>query len=99
MMREFDIAPLYFYMRENDVIDCVDGRQRVGAIMSFLGINERDSHKGFEFRELNELYDEDANPFRELDRSSFSEIARRRKRKVKVSLPPLFGSSLNMNLR
>ena len=75
MMREFDIAPLYFYTRENDVIDCVDGRQRIGAIMSFLGINERDSHKGFEFRELNELYDEDANPFRELDRSSFSEIA------------------------
>ena len=32
MMREFDIAPLYFYTRENDVIDCVDGRQRIGAI-------------------------------------------------------------------
>ena len=32
MMREFDIPPLYFYMRENDIIDCVDGRQRVGAI-------------------------------------------------------------------
>ena len=46
MMREFDIAPLYLYTRENDVIDCVDGRQRIGAIMSFLGINERDSHKG-----------------------------------------------------
>ena len=77
MMREFDIAPLYFYTREDDVIDCVDGRQRIGAIMSFLGINKRDSHKGFEFRVLNELYNESADPFRELDGSSFSKIARR----------------------
>ena len=37
MIRRFDIAPLYFYKDTNDSIGCVDGRQRIGAIMSFLG--------------------------------------------------------------
>ena len=82
MVREFDIAPLYFYTRENDTIDCVDGRQRIGAIMAFLGGNEKDSHNGFEFRVLNELYDEDAHPFRELDGSTFSEIERKAEAEV-----------------
>ena len=41
MIREFDIAPLYFYSRGDDVIDCVDGRQRIGAVMAFLGDNEK----------------------------------------------------------
>ena len=41
MIREFDIASLYFYRHENGVLDCVDGRQRIGAIMAFLGVNPR----------------------------------------------------------
>ena len=37
MIRRFDIASLYFYRHGDGAIDCVDGRQRIGAIMSFLG--------------------------------------------------------------
>ena len=77
MMREFDIAPLYFYTRADDVIDCVDGRQRIGAMMSFLGLNEKDTHNGFEYRVLNELYNEDVTPFQTLDGLPFSEIQER----------------------
>ena len=47
MIREFDIASLYFYQHENDVLDCVDGRQRIGTIMAFLGINPDDADNKF----------------------------------------------------
>ena len=39
VMRAFDIASLYFYEHEGGGTDCVDGRQRIGALMSFLGVN------------------------------------------------------------
>ena len=34
MVRRFDIASLYFYRHDDGSIDCVDGRQRIGSIMS-----------------------------------------------------------------
>lgn len=73
MMRQFDIAPLYFYTKEDGIFDCVDGRQRIGAIMSFLD-KKQDPHEGFEFKILNELYEKDPNPFRDLDGLSYAQI-------------------------
>ncbi|MDE2744712.1 MAG: DUF262 domain-containing protein [Chloroflexota bacterium] len=55
MMRAFDIASIYLYTHDDDQIDCVDGRQRIGAIMSFLGVNAQDEDNGFPFRALNEI--------------------------------------------
>ena len=77
MMRQFDIAPLYFYKNENGIIDCVDGRQRVGAIMSFLGENENDPNNGFQFKILNELYKDEDNPFEDVDGLSFFRISQK----------------------
>ena len=77
--RQFDIAPLYFYTKDNYMIDCVDGRQRIGAIMSFLGENDRDSHNGFEFRLLNELYEDKKNPYTQLLNLNYSTIRQRMK--------------------
>ena len=78
MVRQFDIAPLYFYTKEDGIIDCVDGRQRIGAIMSFLGKNEKDKKdNGFEFKILNELYKEDDNRFGDLGGLSFAQISRK----------------------
>ena len=37
IFRSFDIAPIYLYETADDIFDCIDGRQRVGTIMSFLG--------------------------------------------------------------
>lgn len=78
MMRRFDIAALYFYKNGDDTLDCVDGRQRIGAIMSFLGENEDDPHNGFPFRVLNEVYEDDAHPFAPLHNETFFAIGQLR---------------------
>ena len=77
MMRQFDIAPIYLTQQDNGIVECVDGRQRIGAIMSFLGINDKDADAGFEFRVLNELYDDDDHPFGELNNLSYLQITDR----------------------
>lgn len=76
MSRRFDIAPLYFYKDINGSIGCVDGRQRVGAIMSFLGKNDIDADAGFQFQHFNEIYS-DEPPFESLVGKPFSEIEQR----------------------
>lgn len=77
MIRHFDIASLYFYRHADDSIDCVDGRQRIGAIMSFLGENPSDAHAEFQFRILNEIYeDSPSSELKSLEGKTFSEINR-----------------------
>jgi len=59
MLREFDIAALYFYDTGDGLVECVDGRQRIGTILSFLGLNEWDGqHNDFSFQVMNELHDD-----------------------------------------
>lgn len=74
MLRQFDIAPLYFYTTPDDGIACVDGRQRIGAIMSFLGENTNDAHNGFPFIVLNELYEDSEHLFDDLQDLPFRRI-------------------------
>jgi hypothetical protein len=40
ILRELDIASIYVYRREDGFYECIDGRQRINAIFSFLGLNE-----------------------------------------------------------
>ena len=61
ILRQFDIAALYFYRHEDDTLDCVDGQQRIGAIMSFLGHRDGERDNNFVFKVMNEVY-EDAEP-------------------------------------
>ena len=75
MVRSFDIAPLYLYEDQFGSIDCVDGRQRIGTIMSFLGFNESDGDVNFRFKILNEIYDEETPYFESLDGRRFKEIS------------------------
>ena len=77
IMRQFDIASLYFYEYDNRALDldCVDGRQRIGAIMSFLGKNPDDKRDdGFTFWLLNEISQRDNSEFSELAGKTFKEI-------------------------
>ena len=76
MVRQFDIASLYFYIHDDDSMDCVDGRQRIGAIMSFLGENEENDKddNGFVFRLRNEIYDDQDHDYSSLQNNSFKEI-------------------------
>lgn len=75
MLRHFDIAAIYLYRRPDNGLECIDGRQRLNAIMSFLGENEADEvDNGFSLKLQNEITDEVAHPFAELEGCSFSEI-------------------------
>ena len=73
IIRHFDIASLYLYRHNDGTIDCVDGRQRIGTMMSFLGSNEGDDTR-LQFRILNEIYDEENPDFESLDKKTFEEI-------------------------
>ncbi|MDE2851633.1 MAG: DUF262 domain-containing protein [Acidobacteriota bacterium] len=79
MMRQFDIASLYFYRSRHGEIDCIDGRQRIGAIMSFLDRNPGDPADGaFRFRISNEIQEDDpTSPFSSLHRCTIDEIRER----------------------
>lgn len=74
MVRRFDIAALYFYATSEDEWDCVDGRQRIGAILSFLGKNTGDRDNGFAFKVLNEVYDDEDSEWREYDDKSYKQL-------------------------
>ncbi len=60
ILRDFDISSIYFHEREDGQIDCVDGRQRINAILSYLGMNrdEDPHHNDFNLRIENEIYDD-----------------------------------------
>ena len=76
IVREFDIASVYFYDKGDDTWDCVDGRQRIAAIMSFLNENAHDTEDaGFPYKVMNEIYDDDQDyAFAPLNGRSFSDI-------------------------
>ncbi len=74
MARQFDIASLYFYQHGDGSLDCVDGRQRIGAIMSFLGNNSNDPDDNFPLKWLNEIYDDESSSVQALEGKRFLEI-------------------------
>ena len=76
MTRRFDIASLYLYQHIGGSIDCVDGRQRIGTIMSFLGENKTDENVNFRFIPLNEIYHEETPTFESLKDKTFDEITK-----------------------
>ncbi len=66
ILRNFDIAGIYLYKREDGNYECIDGRQRINAILSFLGLNEvKDEetkeryHNNFKFISSDELLGEE----------------------------------------
>ena len=77
ILRRFDIASIYFYRREDDKLECIDGRQRLNAIMSFLGENPADERdNAFEFRPENEISSGLATNFDVFRGHTFEEIER-----------------------
>jgi hypothetical protein len=96
ILRGFDIASIYFYVQDNiandeDINDeditefeCIDGRQRINAILSFLGRNKDETLKddlSFKIRISNEVDPDQSdeslsrlndNRYTDLDNSDFS---------------------------
>ena len=42
MFSNFDIASIYLHKSEDGNYECIDGRQRINAIISYLGLNENE---------------------------------------------------------
>jgi hypothetical protein len=74
MLRQFDIASIYLYKTTDGSLDCIDGRQRIGAIMAFIGKNEEDGDKNFQLRSSNEIYTDDDFTFSSFDGLTFQEV-------------------------
>lgn len=74
ILRGFDISSIYFHRKESGGYDCIDGRQRLNAIFSFLGINGSDEeHNGFNLRIENEIFN-DKGRFNEIDSQRYERI-------------------------
>lgn len=75
ILRRFDIAAVYFYVRDDDGWECIDGRQRLNALMSFLGDNPADENdNGFSLRIHNEVADDSDDTVRGLDGKTFGQL-------------------------
>jgi hypothetical protein len=74
ILRQFDIAAIYLYERDDNVWECIDGRQRLNAIMSFLGQNPADEHDGFSLRIENEVADDGPDSLKHLTGSTFEQL-------------------------
>ena len=74
IFRGFDISSIYLYKKESGGYDCIDGQQRINAMMSYLGMNDADEEdNGFHSKIENEIYN-DEGKFNEVDAVRFSTI-------------------------
>ena len=76
IVRQFDISSIYLYRADDDSYECIDGRQRLGAIMSFLSLNSADDDDGFGAKPLNEIYDDVESPFGEFQEVTYKQLQR-----------------------
>lgn len=73
ILREFDISSIYFFKKDKDGYDCIDGRQRINAITSYLGLNGDDEDNEFHLKIENEIYD-DKGRFNEVNQKRFNSL-------------------------
>lgn len=82
ILRGFDISSIYFYKREDGKYDCIDGQQRINAILSFVGINKTDRDNAFHTRIENELYS-DENYFQTANQERYDNLDSKWQKKIK----------------
>ncbi len=75
LFRSFDISAIYMYEREDGAWECIDGRQRLNAIMSFLGRNGGDTeHDGFAVAISNEIVADEDDDLRRMDGCTLADL-------------------------
>ena len=78
VVRQFDISAIYLYQHQEGHWDCVDGRQRIAAIRSFLGKNPDDREdQGFAYQVMNEVFEDADPPYATLKDQTYEEISNR----------------------
>lgn len=96
ILRGFDISSIYLYKKEKGGYDCIDGRQRINAIWSFLGINLADEdHNGFNLKIENEIYD-DEGKFSEIDTLRFERLEKHESEQIKKWAQVIMEYKLNV---
>lgn len=73
ILRDFNISSIYFFKKDKVGYDCIDGRQRINAISSYLDLNGDDDDNGFHLIVKNEIYD-DSGRFAEIDQKRFKNL-------------------------
>jgi len=76
IFRGFDISPIYLYKKGEDSYDCIDGKQRLNAIYSFMGLNEgiKDADNNFKIRMRNEIYIDDDSFIANLEGKTYTNL-------------------------
>jgi hypothetical protein len=75
ILRRFDISSVYLYRREDGGLECIDGRQRLNAIMSFLHANPADvKDDGFPLKLENEISSGLLTEFDQLQNVTYDQI-------------------------
>jgi hypothetical protein len=76
ILRDFDVASVYLYEQDGRALECIDGRQRLNAIMAFMGKNPNDmDDDGFPLRVQNEI-SVTPSEFQMLDGKTHEELER-----------------------
>lgn len=74
ILRGIDIASIYLFKKEKNSYDCIDGRQRINAILSYLGENPTDTEDNkFHLTMKNEIF-EDYDRFGEINNRRFDKL-------------------------
>jgi Fe-S-cluster formation regulator IscX/YfhJ len=77
ILRNFDISSIYLYKNERGTYECIDGRQRINAILSFLGLNEESDpsyHNKFTFKSSSELLEHEERKLKNFHGKKFKEL-------------------------
>ena len=82
ILRDFDIAAIYVYERGDGGWECIDGRQRLNAMMSFLGSNKEDSDNEFPLRMDNEVAEDEDGEWSAVEGRTFAKLPAKYKKKV-----------------
>ena len=82
ILRGIDIASIYLFKKEEKSYDCIDGRQRINAILSYLGENRTDTEDdAFHVTIRNEIF-EDSVQFEEINNKRFINLPEEYKTKI-----------------
>ena len=72
--RGFDISTIFLYENGENEFDCIDGRQRLSAIMAFLGEFPQGEDNGFTFKSSNEIYVDPTDRLSKIQNLRYNEI-------------------------
>ncbi len=76
IIRGFDISAFYFYRTEDGDLECIDGRQRIIAILSFTGDLRNGEHEPYRMLFENEIAPEDSPELASLNGLTFKDLER-----------------------